>query len=380
MKLKTASLTSEAKTIPLTIFKVPTAGTGFRGISGINSLNYNTSIFSLIFKKLSELVESPRMKITPLCFPMLGRHPDTSEVFDSDCWLWVFQSFIHNSLRDTVVYIGLKPLLSTAKAFQGAFSTPRPFSLKASANSPVVMFSILNSTPTKELSGGGNGYKSLPHIAANDCGYIFKFWGVDCSRKCNIEKDAPLAFDKGSSSYIPAISEIFSLGSTKNIGDFNSSLNSRDAYRLGFGYKPEISTPNSTLKKDAGRLESSQMPLTIGLHRGISASDLPNSRASHLGSKGKSRANILVSKPMQSQTLRKIVILKGYLANIITGLGKAINRFPQCLGRVNQLQGYCASNFIFHQELVYHIFSGKSNLIKEVGQFLCQLKQAVPLP
>ena len=368
MKLKTANLASKAKTIPLPIFKVATSGTSLGAISGINRLDYNTSHFSFILQELSQLIKSPGVKITSLCFPMPGRLSNTSEVFDSNRWLWVFQSFIHNRLRDTVIGIGLKPLFPTTKAFQGASSTPRPFNLKASANSPVVMFSILNFTSTKELSSGGNSYKPLPYITANDCGSIFKFRDIDYLRERNIEEDTSFALDKRSCPYIPAISEIFGLVSAKKIGDFNPSLNSRDTYLLSFRNKPKIPTSNSTLKKDAGRLEDSQMPFTIGFHRGISPSDLFGNRTSHLGSKRKISTNILIGKPMKGKTLRETVIIKSYLANIITGLGKAINCFPQCFIRINQLQGYCPGDFTFHQKLVYHIFSGKSSLGKEVGR------------
>ena len=366
MKLKTASLASEVKTIPLTIFKVTAPGAGLGGVSGIDRLNYNTSHSPFILQELSQLIESPGVEITALRFPMLRRTPDTSEVFDSNSRLGVFQSFIHNSLRDTMISIGLKPLLFTTKAFQGAPSTPRPFSLKALANSPVVMFFVLNLTPTKELSGGGNCYKSLSHITANNCGSIFKFRCIDCLRERNIEKDAFLASDKNSCSYIPPISEIFCLVSTKNIGNFNSPLNRGDAYHLGFVNKSKVPTSNSTLKKDTGRLKSGQMPFPVGLHRGIGSRNLPDNRTCHLSSEGKTSTNIFISKSMKSKTPGKIVILKSYLAHIIAGLGKAINRLPQGLRRINQLQGYCSGSFTFHQSLGYHIFSGKSSLGKEV--------------
>jgi len=366
MKLKTASLASEVKTIPLTIFKVTAPGAGLGGVSGIDRLNYNTSHSPFILQELSQLIESPGVEITALRFPMLRRTPDTSEVFDSNSWLGVFQGFLNDSLRDTVVGIGLKPFLPTTKAFQGAPSTPRPFSLKALANSPVVMFFVLNLTPTKELSSGGNCYKSLSHITANNCGSIFKFRCIDCLRERNIEKDAFLASGKSSCSYIPPISEIFCLVSTKNIGNFNSPLNSRDAYHLSFVNKSKVPTSNSTLKKDTGRLKSGQMPFPVGLHRGIGSRNLPDNRTCHLSSEGKTSTNIFISKSMKSKTPGKIVILKSYLAHIIAGLGKAINRLPQGLRRINQLQGYCSGSFTFHQSLGYHIFSGKSSLGKEV--------------
>ena len=379
MKMKTTSLTSEVKTIPLSIFKVAASGASLGGVSGIDRLYHNTSHLPFIPQELPQLIESPRVEITPLCFPMLGGLPDTGEVFDSNCRPGVLQSFTDNRLRDTVVSIGLKPFLPTAKAFQGALSTPRPFSLKALANSPVVMLSILNLTSTKELPGRGNSYKPLSHITADDCSYIFKLGCIDCPGERNIEEYVSLTPDKCSRSYVPAISEIFGLVSTKKIGDFNPSLNSRDTYHLSFWDKPKISTPDSTFKKNTGRFEGSQMPFAIGFHRGIGSGNLPDSRASHLSSKGKMSTNILVSKPVQSKALGRVVILKSYLANIITGLGKAINCFPQCFIRINQLQGYCPGDFTFHQKLVYHIFGGKSSLGKEAEQFLCQLKQTVPL-
>ena len=364
MKLKTASLASEVKTIPLTIFKVTAPGAGLGGVSGIDRLNYNTSHSPFILQELSQLIESPGVEITALRFPMLRRTPDTSEVFDSNSWLGVFQGFLNDSLRDTVVGIGLKSFLPATKAFQGAPSTPRPFSLKALANSPVVMFFVLNLTPTKELSSGGNCYKSLSHITANNCGSIFKFRCIDCLRERNIKEDAFLASDKSSCSYIPPISEIFCLVSTKKIRNLDSPLDSRNTYCLGFRDKPEVPTSNSTLKKDTGRLEVSQMPFSIGLHRGIGSRNLSDNRASHLSGEGKTSTNIFIGKSMKSKTPGKIVILKSYLAHIITGLGKAINRLPQGLRRINQLQGYCSGDFFIHQQLVYHIFSGKSNLLK----------------
>ena len=266
MKLKTASLASEVKTIPLPIFKVTAPGAGLGGVSGIDRLNYNTSHSPFILQELSQLIESPGVEITALRFPMLRRTPDTSEVFDSNSWLGVFQGFIHNSLRDTVVGIGLKPLLFTAKAFQDAPSTPRPFSLKALANSPVVMFFVLNLTSTKELSSGGNCYESLSHITTNNCGSFFKLRGIDCLRERNIEKDAFLASNKSSCSYIPTVGEIFGLVSTQDIGNFNSPLDSRNAYCLGFRDKPEVPAPNSTLKENTGRFEDGQMLFPIGLH------------------------------------------------------------------------------------------------------------------
>lgn len=367
MKLKTASLTTEAKAVPLTILKMTTPRASLGGISRINGLDYHTSHLPLILQELPQLVESPRVEITPLCFPMFGRLPNTSEVFDSNCWLGVFQSFINNSLRDTMIGIGLKPLLFTTKAFQGASCTPRPFSLKALTNSPIVMFSVLNFTPTKELSSRGNSYKTLPHITTNNCGDIFKLRSFDCLRERHIKEDTILAFDEGGCSYIPTISKILSLMSTKSIRHLNSPLNSRDAYCLAFWNKPEVSSSNATFKKDAGGLESSQMPFAIGLHRGIGSGNLSDGRASHLCREREASTNILVDKPMQGNTSGKAVIIKGYLAHIITSLSKAINRFPQCLRRVNQLQRYCASSFTFHQRLIYHILSGMSSLTKEVS-------------
>ena len=364
MKLKTASLTSEVKTIPLPIFKVAASGASLGGVSGIDRLYHNTSHFPFILQELPQLIESPGVEITPLCFPMLGGLPDTGEVFDSNCRPGVLQSFTDNRLRDTVVSIGLKPFLPTAKAFQGALSTPRPFSLKALANFPVVMFFVLNLTSTKELSSGGNCYESLSHITTNNCGSFFKLRGIDCLRERNIEKDAFLASNKSSCSYIPPISEIFCLVSTKKIRNLDSPLDSRNTYCLGFRDKPEVPTSNSTLKKDTGRLEVSQMPFSIGLHRGIGSRNLSDNRASHLSGEGKTSTNIFIGKSMKSKTPGKIVILKSYLAHIITGLGKAINRLPQGLRRINQLQGYCSGDFFIHQQLVYHIFSGKSNLLK----------------
>lgn len=366
MKLKTTSLTLKTKVIPLPIFKMSASGAGLGGVSGIDGLNHDANYFPLILQELSELVESPGVEITPLCFPVFGRLPNSSKVFKRNSRLMVFQGFIHNSLRDTVVGVSLKSLLFTTKAFQSAFCTPRPFHLKALANSPMVMFSILNFTPTKELSSRSNGYKSLPHITANDCGDIFKFRGIDCLGERNIKKHAPLASGEGGSTYVPSISKIFSLVSTKNIGNFNSPLNSRDAYRLSFCDKPEISTPDSTFKKNASRFEDSQVPFATRLHRGIGSSNLPDSRASHLSCEGKAGTNILVGEPMQGEALGEVVILKSYLANIITGLGKLINRLPQCLWGINQLQRHCPSNFTIHQELVYHIFGGKSSLRREV--------------
>ena len=366
MKLKTTSLTSEVKTIPLSIFKVAASGASLGGVSGINRLYHNTSHFPFILQELPQLIESPRVEITPLCFPMLGGLPDTGEVFDSNCRPGVLQSFTDNRLRDTVVSIGLKPFLPTTKAFQGALSTPRPFSLKALTNSSIVMFSILNLTSTKELSSGGNCYKSLSHITANNCGSVFKLGYINYFREHNIKEDTSLTPNKGRSSYIPPISEIFYLVSTKQIRNLDSPLDSRNAYCLGFRDKPEVPTSNSTLKKDTGRLEVSQMPFSIGLHRGIGSRNLSDNRASHLSGEGKTSTNIFISKSMKSKTPGKIVILKSYLAHIIAGLGKAINRLPQGLRRINQLQGYCSGSFTFHQSLGYHIFSGKSSLGKEV--------------
>jgi len=362
MKLKTTSLTSEVKTIPLSIFKVAASGASLGGISGIDRLYHNTSHLPFIPQELPQLIESPRVEITPLCFPMLGGLPDTGEVFDSNSRLGVFQGFLNDSLRDTVVGISLKPFLPTTKAFQGAISTPRPFSLKALANSSIVMFFILNLTSTKELSSGGNNYKPLSHITANNCGSIFKFRCINCLRERNIEKDAFLASDKSSCSYIPTVGEIFGLVITKKIRNLNSPLDSRNVYCLDFRDKPEVPAPNSTFKENTSRFEGGQMPFPIGLHRGIGSRNLSDNRTCHLSSEGKTSTNIFIGKSMKSKTPGKIVILKSYLAHIIAGLGKTINRLPQGLRRINQLQGYCSGDFFIHQHLMYHTFGGKSSL------------------
>jgi len=348
MKLKTASLALKVKTIPLPIFKVAASRASLGGVSGIDRLYYNTSHFPFILQELPQLIESPRVEITALRFPMLGGLPDTSEVFDSNSWLGVLQSFTDNRLRDTVVGIGLKPFLPTTKAFQGALSTPRPFGLKALANSPIVMFSILNLTSTKKLPSGGNSYKPLSHITTNNCGSIFKLGYINYFRERNIKEDASLTPNKGCSPYIPTVGEIFGLVSAQDIGNFNSPLSSRDAYHLSVGNKSKVPAPNSALKENTGRFEGGQMLFPIGLHRGIASGNLFDNRASHLSGKRETSANTLIGKPVKSEASGKTIVIKCYLAHIITSLDKAINRLPQCLRGINQLQRYCSGDFFIH--------------------------------
>jgi hypothetical protein len=141
---------------------------------------------------------------------------------------------------------------------------------------------------------------------------------------------------------------------------------------LGFRDKPKVSTSNSTLKKDAGRLKGSQVPFTIGFHRGVGSRNLFDNRTSHLSGQREPSTNIFIGQPMQGKTLGKAIIIKRYLASIVAGLGKAINRLPQYFGRVNQFQGYCPGGFTFHQALAYHTFGGKSSLSQVLGKEVCR--------
>ncbi len=366
MKLKSTSLTLELKAIPLPIFKMPTSGTCFGGISRIDRLDCNTSRFPFILQELFELVESPRVKVSSLSPSVLSRLSDSSKVFKCNSWPRIFQSLVHDSLRNAVISIGLKPLLFTAKAFQGAFSTLCLFRLKALANSPIVVFPVFNFTSSKEFTYRSNGYKPLTHVAANDSSHIFKIRDSDCFRNGNVEENPFPASNQSRCSYIPTISEIFRLVGTKHVRGFNSAANSGNAYGLTLRDESEIPASYTPFKKNAGGFEGCQMPIPVRFHRGVRRSNLLDSRASHLGSERKASANISVGKPMQSKPIRK-VFTKGYFAQVVTGLSKTINRFSQGFWRIRQLQRYCASDLLIHYNLLYHILGGKSNnLRKEV--------------
>ena len=103
--------------------------TGAGGISWINQAYENTGEFRLVFDKLPQLIESPRVMLSPLAMANRDSVSDTAQVFQSDTPSSVF-SLGNNTLADNVINVGSKAFLFFAALLEKSFRRFRIFGLK----------------------------------------------------------------------------------------------------------------------------------------------------------------------------------------------------------------------------------------------------------
>jgi len=130
--------------------------TGAGGISWGNQAYENTGEFRLVFDKLPQLVESPRVMLSPLAMANHDSVSDTAQVFKSDTPSSVF-CLGNNTLADNMINVGSKAPLFFATLLEKSFRRLRIFGLKFSSKFGMSLSQPVNLSPGVNLPIGISG-------------------------------------------------------------------------------------------------------------------------------------------------------------------------------------------------------------------------------
>lgn len=156
--------------------------TSLRSISGWHWNYFNARLNPFVFKKLPQLIESPRVRAAAL--GLLSRLfvrsiADTCQVFNSDSGITA-QSISNDSSTNSMVQPSLIPAFPTRQPFQGAFCTLGAFLLHRSSNMSEFVSSILYLFSIPLVPIRCNCYVSTSKVNTD---YLIGFnwlWGIIC--------------------------------------------------------------------------------------------------------------------------------------------------------------------------------------------------------
>lgn len=137
-------------------------------VSRIDSNYLNSSLNSFVLKKLSKLVERPRVRPSALCFVsrlLISSLSNTCQILNSNYCAYGF-GLINNGSTDVVVYPCLVSTLSSRHPFQKPFGSFCAFRLKRRSHTrkPVPNFCYSTSIPFISLRSTSNVSTSPTHL------------------------------------------------------------------------------------------------------------------------------------------------------------------------------------------------------------------------
>ena len=310
-----------------------TSRTGSRGISGVNKFDNHPCESSFVGDKLAELVERPRVLLSPLTLPNRGSVSDTAQILKSNTSSSVF-SLCNNPLANCVIDICSKASFLLRTLFKQSFRRFRTVRLKFRPHLGVSL---------SKTTDGRTGVESPIRVGSDVLDtqvYAQKairlIWGRLGGINHNCQVKNTITESKVGLSYLSIKSSF--LISTNPDRDKLATLKSKNRDLI-----------QSLPREDALVIDHSRVGLEDRLNRAVSFvgfRDFTNSTDSHLGRKPKT-PNILINS-----------LLKAYLISCFKFEGKSrdvVARFVKSLHCLKQGIALLLVRSKFNHQGLYHI-------------------------
>jgi len=356
--------TSKILAIPITNHFAHIAD--FTRIARINYNKRDTSKFSLVFKKRTELGESPGVMSSSLSFSYRSSFSDVGQVFNSNPFSFGYSLF-YNSLCYGVIGNSGESLFSAFKPFQELSASCCAFALNGFTHFEIFISNLVQLFRIKTCSIRKCSYvgysKIHPYKFLNIFNIIF--------RNFNSLKKIKLAFFINKVCFPFDIRQIFRIMAKKRY--FQSAVNRPNGGNLFFN----IIRKNTRIISNSTKRFKSSLNFFVKF---ISINYLTNTTNKHLGRKLSNLFQGVINE-MVNLKLVKNFLFPYHIGNLVTGI---ISLFKSCQKRfclfIRRKKFYLQGKF--HSDNIYQMFEYvKRNLLrKEDGQFIRQLKQAVSLP
>ena len=371
--MKTALATEELG-LGLTVAPVGVAApvTSLRGVPGVYGDDLAASGLRLVLKEFSKLSEAPRMK-SAAGFPMIDLNlvPNVSEVLQHDSRTGL--NAIKDRGRQNVVAIPSEALFTPSEASKMPFGRLRTFGLQVTSEAKYLFDNFLHMLITMKTIVGANGWSDNSQVYTDSLTIGNKFNIGQSNYSVKIE--SPFAIDKvgGSRRATHSILGILrkperNLDSTINRSQVHDTLSpiqregvqviTRGAkHRLGASCSQSLLlSGNRRLYRFGSFLSGLNMQVRYEIRQSI--------------------LTITVRQAMKSIGVA-VMLFPSNTADSIERLGELLHCFMQCISLfLRRLEQY--TNRSIHNDIIP--YTNQILQCKEVGQFLCQLKQAVPLP
>lgn len=231
MKSITASSANKLMTMPISRFRMPTLGTTFRRVLGVNLDDGKAEVSRFVLQALFQLVKRPRIHVPALCFAqaVLGVCADPIQMFK--CYRWGAGLFgeVNDAAANRVVDSSHKTRFFPAQPLQRTPNRPRVLRcllpLERCPSVQIAAADMLDPLTAKELrvlAVRGNGQIVNPTIDA-DHGIVGLGAWFDCLAKGNREEDGAFADKQSGVTELPVRQIVIQFGRTVKAYLFNPS-------------------------------------------------------------------------------------------------------------------------------------------------------------
>lgn len=331
-------------------------------VPGVNKSHQYPGELCLVFDKLSELVESPRVVLSPLAMSNHYSVSDTTQIFKSDTSASVF-SLCNNPLTNHVIDVSSKPHLFTRTLYEKSPGCLRSFGLKFATEFRVAFSQTVDLIARIRfaigISGNVHDTEVNPQIAVRVVGSWLRGIYHDCQIKDTISEN------KVGLPHL-TVNPCF-LIATDSYRDNLPTSQSQDRNLI------QPLPRQNTLVVDHCRvgLEGMQrFPVSL-----IAFRDLGNCSYRHL-----SRKTVMLTK-VEVDHVVKIVLaectrLESLARSIVASLIKTFHRLKKRLVLFGAGSEFNHQR-LFHSSIVDYTIPHVKYFEKERGAFLCQINQAV---